>query len=535
MEIEHVASTGPRDGREDRVGGGSSLHAVRYRIAASRDARFDGQFVTAVHSTGIYCRPSCPARTPRSDGVTFYATSAAAHLSGYRACKRCLPEATPGSPEWNIREDVVGRAMRLVVDGVVERDGVAGLAERLGYSPRHLTRMLVEELGAGPKALSRAHRAQHARTLLTSSGLPVADVAFAAGFRSVRQFNDTVREVFGVTPTELRARRAAIPTEDGTLHIHLPARPPFDAEGVFAWLAARAVPGMEVAIAGGAAPGGSRYERVLRLPGGPAWFSATAAVARPDGRGTGLDLRVRTSALTDLPTLVARVRALFDLDADPVAVDTVLGGIPELSRSVAAVPGVRLPGAVDAEELVVRALVGQQVTVAAATTALRRIVDEIGVPVPEAIAPGMRSFPTMDVLAARADDVLRGPRSRIETVRRVAGALADGSLVVDASDTLDSLRSRLTAIKGIGPWTADYVAMRVRHHPDLVLPNDVAVRNGAQALGIPSEQRALSVWSSRVAPWRSYLTMHLWRAAAAGPAARRVAGRTTSTERSTTP
>lgn len=504
-------------------------HEVRYRIAASRDTRFDGQFVTAVHSTGVYCRPSCPARTPRSTGVTFFTTSAAAHLAGYRACKRCLPEATPGNPEWNVREDVAARAMRLVADGVVERVGVRGLAERLGYSPRHLTRILSAELGAGPKALSRAHRAQHARTLLTSSSLPLGDVAFAAGFGSIRQFNDTVREVFGLTPTELRARRRPPATEDGVLQIHLPARAPFDAAGLFAWLAARAVPGTEDADA---TPGRLRYERVLRLPGGPGWFAVTPSVPRADGRGVGLDLRVRTSALADLPTLVARVRSLFDLDADPVAVDALLGSVPELAASVAATPGIRVPGAVDAEESLIRLVVGQQVTVAAATTALGRIVAELGEAVDPVIAPGMRLFPTMQVLADRALEVLSGPRARIETVQRVAAALADGSLVVDAADTVDDLRARLLAVRGIGPWTADSAAMRIRHHPDLVLPSDVAVRTGAQALRIPSEPRALSVWSSRVAPWRSYLTMHLWRAATMPPASRPT---TSTTERSTTP
>jgi AraC family transcriptional regulator, regulatory protein of adaptative response / DNA-3-methyladenine glycosylase II len=492
----------------------ATLHAERYRVIASRDSRYDGQFVTAVHSTRIYCRPSCPARTPREAGVTFYATSAAAHLAGYRACKRCLPEATPGSPAWDLREDVAARAMRLVADGVVEHDGVPGLAARLGYSERQLGRILQDELGAGPKALSRAHRAQTARTLLTSSDLAMAEVAFAAGFTSVRQFNDTVREVFGTTPSELRARRRVAATDDGRLHVQLPARAPFDAAGVFAWLAARAIPGTEVS-------GASAYERVLRLPGGAAHVAITPSVADAAGRGTGLDLRVRLTTLTDLPVLVARVRGLFDLDADPVAIDALLGSIPELAASVAAVPGIRVPGAIDPEELVIRALVGQQVTVAAARTALAGIVDAIGEPVPDEIAPGMRLFPTMAVLADRAHDVLRGPRSRIDTVQRVAAALADGSLVVDRSDTLDALRERLLAVRGIGPWTADYVAMRVRHHPDLLLPSDVAVRNGAQALGIPSAPRELSLWSERAAPWRSSLTMHLWRAAAAAKPARR--------------
>jgi AraC family transcriptional regulator, regulatory protein of adaptative response / DNA-3-methyladenine glycosylase II len=487
-----------------------ALHAERYRIAASRDARFDGQFVTAVHSTGIYCRPSCPARTPRSSGVTFYPTSAAAHLAGYRACKRCLPEATPGSPEWDVREDVVGRAMRLVLDGVVERDGVPGLAARLGYSERHLTRIMTEQLGAGPKALSRAHRAQTARTLLTSSDLSMADVAFASGFASIRQFNDTVREVFAMTPTELRARRRARPQVDRALHVHLPARPPFDVQGLLDWHAFHALPGLEQVESD--EHGTVRaYARVLDLPGGPGWFSASAAVTDTAGRGTGIDLQVRVTDLADLPALVTRVRALFDLDADPGAVDGVLGGVPELLPAVRRVPGMRLPGSVSPAEVVVRTLIGQQVSVQAARTAQGRLVDALGGTVDDAILPGGRTFPTPAVIADGGATVLRGPRARIDTILRVASALADGSLVVDSSMTLDELRAGLLAQRGIGPWTADYVALRVRHHPDLLLHSDLAVRNGAQMLGLPGAARELSLWSEQVAPWRSYLTMHCWR------------------------
>ncbi|OIH95432.1 AlkA N-terminal domain-containing protein [Curtobacterium sp. MCBA15_001] len=490
--------------------GADTLHDERHRIAASRDARFDGQFVTAVHSTGIYCRPSCPARTPRSDGVTFYRTSAAAHLAGFRACKRCLPEATPGSPEWDLREDVAGRAMRLVLDGVVEREGVPGLAARVGYSERHLSRIMTEELGAGPKALSRAHRAQTARTLLTSSDLPIADVAFAAGFASVRQFNDTVREVFAVTPTELRARRRVAPTPDGGLHVHLPARAPFDAQGLLDWHALHALPGLEQVGVGDDGVVTS-YARVVDLPGGPGWFRASAAVPDAAGRGTGLDLVVRVTDLSDLPTLVSRVRALFDLDADPVAVDTVLGGVPELAPAVARVPGIRLPGAVDAHEVVFRTLIGQQVSVAAARTAQTRLVAALGDPVPAAIAPDALRFPPAARIAADGTSVLRGPTARVDTILRVAAALADGSLVVHGGQSLDELRDGLLAVKGIGPWTADYVALRVRHHPDIVLHSDLAVRNGAQELGLPATARELSLWSGQVAPWRSYLTMHCWR------------------------
>jgi len=494
--------------------GTDDLHAERYRAVASRDARFDGQFVTAVHSTGIYCRPSCPARTPRASGVTFYRTSAAAHVAGFRACKRCLPEATPGSPEWDLREDVAGRAMRLVLDGVVERDGVPGLAARVGYSERQLNRIMTAELGAGPKALSRASRAQTARTLLTSSDLPVADVAFAAGFTSIRQFNDTVREVFAVTPTELRARRVPGPAADGDLHLHLhlhlPARPPFDVQGLLDWHALHALAGLEQ-VGRDRAGNVTSYGRLLDLPGGPARFTASAAVPDAAGRGTGVDLRVRVTALGDLPTLVARVRSLFDLDADPVAVDTVLASLPELTAAVARVPGIRLPGAVDPHEVVVRTLIGQQVSVAAARTAQTRLVAALGAPVAGDVAQDGRLFPPAAVVAARGSEVLRGPAARVDTILRVAAALADGSLVVDAGQSLDELRAGLLAVRGIGPWTADYVALRVRHHPDVFLHSDLAVRNGAQELGLPGAARELSLRSEQVAPWRSYLTMHCWR------------------------
>ncbi|WP_245631551.1 AlkA N-terminal domain-containing protein [Curtobacterium ammoniigenes] len=481
-------------------------HDERYRIVASRDRRWDGQFVTAVHSTRIYCRPSCPARTPRPSGVTFYATAAAAHLAGYRACKRCLPEATPGSPDWNHRDDIAARAMRLILDGAVERDGVDGLARALGYSPRQLNRVLTETLGAGPKALSRAHRAQTARSLLVSSSLSVTDVAFASGFGSVRQFTDTMRDVFAATPTAIRARAEVRRGPGGGLRVHLPARAPFDAGGVFAWLAARAIRGVERAS-------GERYERVLTLPGGPGWFAATAA-APP---AVGIDLEARLTTLADLPSLVARVRALFDLDADPIAVDAGLGGIPELAERVRATPGIRLPGTVDPHEIVLRALVGQQVSVAAARTALGRLVDELGRPAPDDIAEGFRLVPDAATIAAGGADNLRGPRARAATIVRVADAFATGSLRVDPATPLSSARAALLAIPGIGPWTADYILMRVRQHPDVFLPTDLGVQRGAQALGIPHAPRALSVWSERAAPWRSYLTMHLWRAAPSRP------------------
>jgi AraC family transcriptional regulator, regulatory protein of adaptative response / DNA-3-methyladenine glycosylase II len=482
----------------------------RYRAIESRDARFDGQFVTAVRSTGIYCRPSCPARTPKPANVTFFATSAAAHEAGYRACKRCLPEAAPGSPYWDLRRDAAGRAMRLIADGVVEREGVPGLAAHLGYSPRHLTRILTAELGAGPLALARAHRAHTARMLLVGTDLPAADVAFSAGFASVRQFNDTVREVFGMSPLELRARRRLHEAHaPGAIDLVLPYRGPLDSAGLFAWMAARAVPGVEAATE-------TSFTRSLLLAGGPAWLRLRA---EPDAAGRErLRLQAHLSRLSDLPTVVARVRRLFDLDADPVAVDAALAEHPELAESVHRTPGIRVPGAIDPHEMLVRAMVGQQVTVASARTALTRLADALGEPMPggpdDEDAP-VRLFPTMAAIAEHGADVLRGPASRIRALTGAADALADGSLTLTPGDDSDAQRVALLAMPGIGPWTADYVRMRVTGDPDIVLTGDVAVRSGAAALGIPSDPRGLADWATRAAPWRSYLTAHLWRAAGA--------------------
>ncbi|WP_430646183.1 AlkA N-terminal domain-containing protein [Agromyces sp. GXS1127] len=497
--------------------------AEKYRAMLARDARFDGQFITGVHSTGIYCRPSCPAAAPKPGNVTFYRTAAAAHEAGLRACKRCLPDAVPGSPEWDLDDDLAARAMRLIADGVVEREGVPGLASRLGYTPRHLTRVLTAELGAGPLALARAHRAQTARALLTSTSMRVSDVAFAAGFGSIRQFNDTVRAVYERSPLELRAsaraRRggrvaaasgallgatdAAQPGagDAGVVRLRLPARPPFDAAGVFAWLATRALDGVEVA-----AP--ERYERTLALPGGP----ALVRLASVDD-AAAIDVEAHLTGLADLAPLVARVRRLFDLDADADAIDAALGADPVLAPAVAEAPGIRMPGSLDPHELVVRALVGQQVSVAAARTALTRLAADLG----ERIELGGSTrtlFPTAAAIAEHGADVLRGPAARIRTIVDVCGRLASGDLVVAPERERGELRSDLLAVPGIGPWTAGYLAMRVTREPDELLVSDLALRNGAARLGLPSDARALAARGAAWAPWRSYASMHLWRAAA---------------------
>lgn len=494
------------------------VFAERYRAMRARDARFDGQFITGVHSTGIYCRPSCPAVAPKPSNVSFFLTAAAAHEAGLRACKRCLPDAVPGSPEWDLRDDLAARAMRLIADGVVERDGVPGLAARLGYTPRHLTRVLTAELGAGPLALSRAHRAQTARALLTSTTLPVADVAFASGFGSIRQFNDTIRAVCERSPLELRAAarlrdRAVVRPDEhtaadadvdphaGLVRLRLPARAPFDAAGVFDWLGTRALDGVEEA-------GPLHYLRTLRLPGGPARVGFASG---GDPEAPSIDVEARLATLADLPPLVARVRRLFDLDADAVAIDEALSADPRLAASVAAVPGIRVPGCLDPHELVFRALIGQQVSVKAARTALTRLAVELG----ERLAgdgPALL-FPTAAAIAAEGERVLRGPAARIRTIVDVARRLESGELVVAAERERAELARDLLAVPGIGPWTAGYVSMRVTRAPDVLLTSDLALRNGAAALGLPTDAAALQAEGASWAPWRSYASMHLWRAA----------------------
>lgn len=441
--------------------------------------------------------------------MTFYPTSAAAHEAGYRACKRCLPEAAPGSPAWDLRGDTAARAMRLISAGVVEREGVPGLASRLGYSSRHLTRLLAAELGAGPLALARAHRAHTARMLLVGTDMPVSEVAFSAGFSSIRQCNDTIREVFGMTPGALRARRhrrtgEGLDEATGAIELLLPSRGPLDAAGIFAWMAARAVPGVEQATA-------TSFSRNLRMAGGPAWFEIRQ---HADGQ---LRLRARVTRLGDLSPLVSTARRLFDLDADPLAVDEALSVHPELAPLVARTPGIRVPGAADPHEMLIRAMVGQQITVVAARTALTALTEALGERLPPDAGAGML-FPTMTAIAEHGAETLRGPAARIRAITGAAAALADGSLVLTVGDDGAAQRSALLAMPGIGPWTADYVRMRVLGDPDILLPGVVALRAGAAAAGLPADPSALTVWAERTALWRSYLSAHLWRAALDRPA-----------------
>ena len=490
-----------------RQTGGVLDHDRCYGLLQTRDHRFDGWFVTAVRTTGIYCRPSCPAVLPKRQNVEFFPTAAAAQQRGYRACKRCRPDASPGSPEWDVRGDVVARAMRLVADGVVDREGVRGLARRLSYSERHLTRVMTDELGAGPLAIARAQRAHTARTLLETTDMPFVDVAHAAGFGSVRQFNDTVRAVFATTPTVLRARRrGGPPTTTGAVELELPVREPFAADDVLAFLAARAVPGVEHWD-------GRAYHRALDLPGGHGTVAVRAGERR-DGRPV-VRAALRLTDWRDLTAAVRRIRRLLDLDADPVAVDDALGADPVLAPWVRKVPGRRVPGSVDPFETAVKATIGQQISVAGARTVAGRIVVAAGATLTIDSDVLHHVWPSPASLAAIDPDALPMPRSRRRTIVELARRVATGELVLDPGVDRDDVRAGLLDVPGIGPWTAGYVLMRGLGDPDQFLPTDLGVLAGLRAVGADAAR------AGRWQPWRSYALHHLWAAAAAAPPRRR--------------
>jgi AraC family transcriptional regulator, regulatory protein of adaptative response / DNA-3-methyladenine glycosylase II len=482
-----------------------------YRAVKSRDRRFDGVFYTAVSTTGIYCRPSCPARTPAFHHVTFHPTAAAAQSAGYRACKRCLPDATPGSPDWDVAADVAGRAMRLIADGVVDREGVDGLARRVGYTTRHLSRILSQELGAGPLALARAKRAQTARVLLETSDLGAADVAFAAGFSSIRQFNDTIREVYDATPTRLRGRRGR-GAGGGALRLRLAVRTPFAGRALLRFLAARAVAGVEVATE-------STYARTLRLPHGTGIVQLELDDHPECGPTAFVPATFRLADLRDLAAAVERVRRLVDADCDPVAIADAFTGDPVLGALVRESRGLRVPGHVDGDELAVRAVVGQQVTVAAARTAAGRLTDHYGECLDSPVPGLTHLFPTAARLAELEPEELPMPRSRGRALVAVCRALADGELVLDRGADRDDVRRRLLAIPGIGPWTADYIALRALGHPDVFLPADIGIRDALRLRGL--DPRAAADLAEAWRPWRSYAQLHLWQTLPSSPTRKR--------------
>ncbi|WP_329142247.1 AlkA N-terminal domain-containing protein [Streptomyces sp. NBC_00670] len=467
------------------------------RAVRSKDARFDGWFFTAVLTTGIYCRPSCPAVSPRPENMTFYPSAAACQQAGFRACKRCRPDTTPGSPQWNQRADAVARAMRLIADGVVDREGVPGLAARLGYSTRQIERQLLAELGAGPLALARAQRAQTARLLIETTALPMADLAFAAGFSSIRAFNDTVREVFALSPSELRARRPRrTVTAPGALSLRLPFRAPLNPDNLFGHLAATAVPGVEEWREGA-------YRRTLRLPYG---HGVVALTPRPDH----IACRLTLSDLRDLPVAISRCRRMLDLDADPVAVDDQLRTDTLLAPLVDKAPGRRVPRTVDEAEFALRAVLGQQVSTAAARTHAARLVTAHGERIEDPEGGLTHLFPAPGALAALDPETLAMPRTRRTTFTTLVRELAEGRLHLGVESDWAESRAQLLALPGLGPWTVDVIAMRALGDPDAFPVTDLGIRRAARDLGLPAAPAALTARAAAWRPWRAYAVQYLW-------------------------
>ncbi|MFE1732312.1 AlkA N-terminal domain-containing protein [Streptomyces bacillaris] len=469
------------------------------RAVQSKDARFDGWFFTAVLTTRIYCRPSCPVVPPKARNMTFYPSAAACQQAGFRACKRCRPDTSPGSPEWNARADSVARAMRLIQDGVVDREGVPGLAARLGYSARQIERQLLAELGAGPLALARAQRAQTARLLIETTALPLAEVAFAAGFSSVRTFNETVREVFALTPGELRTRAARgplAPATPGVIALRLPYRTPLNPSNLFGHLAATAVPGVEEWRDGA-------YRRTLTLPYG----HGTVALTPQPGH---IAARLSLTDPRDLTQAISRCRWLLDLDADPVAVDDRLRADPLLAPLVDAGPGRRVPRTVDGAEFAVRAVLGQQVSTAAARTHAARLVTAHGVEVDDPEGGLTHLFPAPEALAGLDPEKLALPRTRRTTLTTLVAALAGGALRLDHDTDWARARAELSALPGFGPWTVESIAMRALGDPDAFLPTDLGIRRAAERLGLPATPAALTSRAADWRPWRAYAVQYLW-------------------------
>jgi AraC family transcriptional regulator of adaptative response / DNA-3-methyladenine glycosylase II len=469
------------------------------RAVQSKDERFDGWFFTAVLTTRIYCRPSCPVVPPKVVNMRFYPSAGAAQQAGFRACKRCRPDASPGSPQWNVRADLVARAMRLIGDGLVDREGVPGLASRLGYSVRQIERQLTAELGAGPLTLARAQRAQTARLLIETTTLPMSEVAQASGFSSVRTFNDTVRDVFALTPTELRARAkgASQGQAPGVISLRLPFRRPLFQDNLFGHLVATGVPGVEEWRDGA-------YRCALRLPHG---YGVASLRPLPEH----IACRLALTDLRDLTTAINRCRWLLDLDADPVAIDDQLATDEVLAPLVAKSPGRRVPRTTDPEEFAVRAVLGQQVSTAAARTHAARLVRAHGEPIEDPEGGGLTHlFPTTAALVELDPASLAMPRTRRSTLLGLISAMAGGDVGLAIGGDWERVRAQLAALPGIGPWTVESIAMRAMGDPDAFIATDLGVRLAAEALDLPAKSADLIRRSTRWSPWRAYAVQHLW-------------------------
>lgn len=467
------------------------------RARLSRDARFDGLFYTAVVSTGIYCRPVCPAPTPKTQHVRYYASSAAAASAGFRPCLRCRPEAAPGSPLHRAGSELVRQALRMIEDGVLDGAPVAALAARMGIGERHLRRLFVEQLGASPLEIAATRRVLFAKKLLSETALPVTEIALASGFSSVRRFNAAFQMAYRMPPRAVRRKAGVV--ADG-LTLRLPYRPPYDFAAQLAFYARRVIPGVERVDA-------TSYQRVFVHEGVAGSFQVQAASIE-----NALLLCIQFPNSTILPILNARVRRMFDLDADPIAINAVLEQSDTLRTLVQRHPGLRLPGAWDGFETAVRAVLGQQISVAAARTFATRLVERFGELLEGESGSELNAqFPTAQRLV-EADIVSIGlPKARAETLRGLARAVCDGKLHFAVNQSLDDFVESMMRLPGIGAWTAHYVAMRALLHPDAFPAADLVLRRAATSAGNTLSTRALEQLSQSWRPWRAYAVLHLWR------------------------
>jgi AraC family transcriptional regulator of adaptative response / DNA-3-methyladenine glycosylase II len=458
---------------------------ARYQVIKGRDRRFEGRFVVGVRTTGVYCRPGCPAPIPKRVNVRFYACAAAAEEAGFRPCMRCRPETSPGTPAWAGTSATVARAMRLIAAGALDEDGVDALADRLGVGARHLRRLFTEHVGASPLSVARTRRVHFARKLIDETSLPLGEIALSSGFKSVRRFNDAMRATFRRPPSALRRSDAA--ARGGELRLRLPYCAPYDWSAVIGWLKPRAIAGVEVVT-------DDCYRRAVR--------SGTIEARPVDG---AIELVLAIGDPADLIDHVERAARLFDLDADPVAIGEHLGADPALRPLIAARPGLRVPGAWDPFELAVRAILGQQITVTAATGLAAKIAAAFGEPLASSTDDGLtHRFPTPERLAEA--DIRGMPAARAASIRALAAAVARGDVTLDASRDLDDRVASLRAIKGIGPWTAQYIAMRGLGEPDAFPAGDLGLRKAWERIGSGD----LAARAERWRPWRAYAAMALW-------------------------
>lgn len=465
------------------------------RARAARDARFDGLFFTAVTSTGIYCRPVCPAPAPKRRNIRYFGSAAAAAAAGFRPCLRCRPELAPGAMAHRLGEALIDRALAMIAEDALQHGSVDDLAARLGVSARHLRRLFVERMGVTPLVLHTTRRLLLAKQLLSETDLPATEIALAAGFGSVRRFNAAFQQGCGLAPTQIR--RARRPTSGSGLTLRLCYRPPFDFAAMLAFLGKRAMPGLERVDAGS-------YQRLAGAVDAPVRLCVTADPHQP-----ALRLQLDGADPRTIPDLVRRVRRLFDLDADLSPVQRLFATDPMLARGLAARPGLRVPGGWDGFEIAVRAILGQQVSVAGASTLAGRLVRTFGIPCD---GPGDgfdRLFPAPEALRHAPLESIGLPRARAASLRALAAAVADGAVDFSAGQRLDDFVARLCALPGIGAWTAHYVAMRALSHPDAFPSGDLILR---QVLGNGSaiSERDCEARSQPWRPWRAYAVLHLW-------------------------